>query len=200
VNPLGGCLPLLLQMPVFLGLYYALQESIFFRLAPFLYVQNLAAPDMLFRWGDGIPIISSPSNMGGLGYLGPYFNLLPVLAVVLMLMQQKMMTPPPTDEQQATQQKMMKFMMIFIGIMFYKVAAGLCIYFTASSLWGLAERKLLPKKKTQVAAPPTPPSGSSSKPGPRPRKPVTKPKPNGDGAFQKVRDWWAEVLKQAKKK
>src|SRR4029077_1355132 len=93
VNPLGGCLPLLLQMPIFLGLYYALQESIFFRLAPFLYIQNLAAPDMLFRWGDGIPIISSPSNMGGLGYLGPYFNLLPVLAVALMLMQQKMMTP-----------------------------------------------------------------------------------------------------------
>jgi YidC/Oxa1 family membrane protein insertase len=138
--------------------------------------------------------------MGGLGYLGPYFNVLPVLAVTLMLVQQKMMTPPPTDEQQATQQKMMKFMMIFIGIMFYKVAAGLCIYFTASSLWGLAERKLLPKKKTPIAGtPPKPPGGSSSKAAPRSRKPSPQ-KPNGDGAFQKVRNWWAEVLKQAKKK
>jgi membrane protein insertase Oxa1/YidC/SpoIIIJ len=57
------------------------------------------------------------------------------------------MTPPPTDEQQEMQQKMMKWMMVFMGLMFYKVAAGLCIYFIASSLWGLAERKLLPKAK-----------------------------------------------------
>ena len=45
------------------------------------------------------------------------------------------------------QQKMMKYMMVFFGLMFYKVAAGLCLYFIASSLWGFAERKLLPKKK-----------------------------------------------------
>ena len=45
------------------------------------------------------------------------------------------------------QQKIMKYMMVFFGLMFYKVAAGLCIYFIASSLWGFAERKLLPKKK-----------------------------------------------------
>ena len=64
-----------------------------------------------------------------------------------MIVQQKMMTPPPTDEQQAMQQKMMKYMMVFFGLMFYKVAAGLCLYFIASSLWGFAERKLLPKKK-----------------------------------------------------
>jgi YidC/Oxa1 family membrane protein insertase len=204
VNPLGGCLPLLLQMPIFLGLYYALQESIFFRLARFGWIQNLAAPDMLFSWTDKIPIISSPDNMGGFLYLGPYFNLLPVLAVTLMLVQQKMMTPPPADEQQATQQKMMKYMMIVMGVIFYKVAAGLCIYFTASSLWGLAERKLLPKKKAPAAAPPTPPGGAPCKPAPRSRKPSPKQsqakRTNGDGAFQKVRDWWAEVLKQAKKK
>ena len=43
------------------------------------------------------------------------------------------------------QQKMMKYMMVFMGLMFYKVASGLCLYFIASSLWGIAERKLLPK-------------------------------------------------------
>ena len=43
------------------------------------------------------------------------------------------------------QQKVMKYMMIFMGLMFYKVASGLCLYFIASSLWGLAERKFLPK-------------------------------------------------------
>ena len=67
-----------------------------------------------------------------------------------MIVQQKMMTPPPADEQQAMQQKMMKYMMVFFGLMFYKVAAGLCLYFIASSVWGFCERKLLPKKKPVV--------------------------------------------------
>ena len=150
VNPFGSCLPMVMQMPFFLGLYYCLQESINFRLAGFLWIDNLAAPDMLIHWGSGIPIISDPDNMTGslfsFLFLGPYFNILPVVAVTLMLLQQKMMTPPPADEQQEMQQKMMKYMMVFMGIMFYKVAAGLCIYFVVSSLWGLAERKMLPKK------------------------------------------------------
>ena len=59
----------------------------------------------------------------------------------------KMFMPPPADEQAALQQKMMNFMMIFMGLLFYKVASGLCIYFVASSLWGIAERKFLPKSK-----------------------------------------------------
>jgi YidC/Oxa1 family membrane protein insertase len=198
VNPMGGCLPLLLQMPVFLGLYYALQESIFFRLAPFLWIDNLAAPDMLFWWGQNIPWISEPANLGGIGYLGPYFNVLPGVAVALMLVQQKMMTPPPTDDQQASQQKIMKIMMVVIGFLFYKVAAGLCIYFIASSLWGVAERKLLPKKKPSGAGT-VPEATAAPKPGPRGRK-APPPKKNGDGAMQKVKDWWADVLKQAKKK
>jgi YidC/Oxa1 family membrane protein insertase len=147
VNPFGSCWLILLQMPVFLGLYFALQESIHFRLAPFLWIENLAAPDMLIRWGESIPWISLPRDYGGWLYLGPYFNLLPVIAVILMLMQQKLTMPPPTDEQTAMQMKMMKYMMIFMGLMFYKIASGLCIYFIASSLWGFAERKLLPRRK-----------------------------------------------------
>jgi YidC/Oxa1 family membrane protein insertase len=151
INPLGSCWIMLLQMPIFMGLYYCLQESIHFRLAPFLWIDNLAAPDMLIWWTQSIPIISSPSNYSGslwsILYLGPYFNLLPLFAVGFMIVQQSVMMPPPTDEQQATQQKMMKYMTIFFGLMFYKVAAGLCIYFIISSLWGFCERKLLPKKQ-----------------------------------------------------
>jgi YidC/Oxa1 family membrane protein insertase len=150
VNPLGSCWVLLLQMPIFMGLYYALQESIQFRLAPFwpTWIVNLAAPDMLFRWGEGIWFISRPADYGSsLVYLGPYLNLLPIVAVALMLVQQKMMTPPPADEQQEMQQKIMKWMMVVMGLFFYKMPAGLCIYFIASSLWGFAERKLLPKAK-----------------------------------------------------
>src|SRR5207253_9498818 len=68
VNPLGTCWVALLQMPIFLGLYYALQESVDLRLEGFLWIKNLAAPDMLLNWGSKIPLISSPSNFGGWFY------------------------------------------------------------------------------------------------------------------------------------
>jgi membrane protein insertase Oxa1/YidC/SpoIIIJ len=60
------------------------------------------------------------------------------------------------DDQQKLQQKMMTYMMIFFGFMFFSVPSGLCIYFIASSLWGIAERKLLPKisHETQQSAAP----------------------------------------------
>ncbi|HMF16526.1 MAG TPA: membrane protein insertase YidC, partial [Gemmataceae bacterium] len=206
VHPLGGCLPLFLQMPIFLGLYYCLQESIHFRLAPFLWIPNLAAPDMLFKWGEGIPWISDPDNQGSIFYLGPFLNILPILAVALMIVQQKMMTPPPADEQQAMTQKMMKYMMIFFGIMFYKVAAGLCLYFIASSLWGVAERKMLPKKPPPGTVPATTTPAAKAPPGPPRTKPRPgggprgkKPEKDGDGAIQRLKDWWADVLKKAKK-
>jgi YidC/Oxa1 family membrane protein insertase len=56
-----------------------------------------------------------------------------------------MFMPPATDDNTALQQKIMKFMTIGMGILYFKVASGLCLYFIASSLWGIAERKLLPK-------------------------------------------------------
>lgn len=202
INPLGSCLPLLMQLPIFLGLYFALQESIHFRLAPFLWIRNLAAPDMLLYWSQSIPWISDPDNIGGMLYLGPFLNLLPIGAVALMVWQQKMMTPPATDETQATQQKVMKYMMVFIGILFYKVAAGLCLYFIASSLWGIAERKLLPKKDSAPTPGSPPPVKPGGKPGPKDQGPrgKQKPPPKPPTSLDKVKNWWQEVLKQAKKK
>jgi len=207
VSPLGSCLPLLLQMPIFLGLYYALQESIHFRLAEFVWIKNLAAPDMFMWWTEKIPWISEPDSLGGFLYLGPFLNLLPLAVVALMMVQQKMMTPPPVDEQQEMQQKMMKYMMIFFGIMFYKVASGLCIYYISSSLWGVAERRFLPKKKNAVSLA-TATGNLTAKLGTANSQGKTKSKGPGqgkkqelpDGTVQKVKDWWAEVLKQAKKK
>jgi YidC/Oxa1 family membrane protein insertase len=205
VHPLGGCLPLLLQMPIFLGLYYCLQESIHFRLASFLWIPNLAAPDMLFKWGEGIPIISDPDNqhagLFSILYLGPFLNILPIFAVALMIVQQKLLTPPPADEQQAMTQKMMKYMMVFFGVMFYKVAAGLCLYFIASSLWGVMERKMLPKKPTPGTVPATAAPAGKPPPGsPRAKqRPGAKKEVKSDGAMQKLKDWWADVLKKAKK-
>jgi len=207
VHPFGMCLPLVLQMPIFLGLYYALQESVHLRLASFLWVSNLAAPDMTMYWTESIPIISDPDSHGGILYLGPFLNILPIAAVTLMVIQQKLFTPPPTDEQQEATQRMMKYMMIFMGIMFYKIAAGLCIYFIASSLWGLAERQLLPKKKPATALGPTsgPPDKSSKQLPPRKPRPGDKGKGKDkeekkDGTLDKMKAWWANVLEQARKK
>lgn len=209
INPFGTCWLLLLQMPVFMGLYFALQESIQFRLASFwpTWIHNLAAPDMMFYWGEKIPMLSRPEDYGGLLYLGPYFNLLPVIAVVLMILQQKMMTPPPTDEQQQMQQAMMKYMMIFFGLMFYKVASGLCIYFIASSVWGFTERKLLPKLKPKAAE-----SGDTllqkmigTSEGTdittkAKRKPERIARQDDKSTMGRLKAWWADVLEQAKKK
>jgi YidC/Oxa1 family membrane protein insertase len=147
-NPLSGCLPIFIQMPIFIGLYRSLMVAIELRDAPLItnsirWCSNLAAPDMLYDWSDWM-FKYVTSGVGIFG-LGPYFNLLPLLTIALFIIQQKMFMPPPTDEQSAMQQKIMKYMMIFMGLMFFKVASGLCIYFIASSLWGLAERRFLPK-------------------------------------------------------
>ena len=149
-NPLSGCLVLFIQLPIFIGLYRSLQVDVELRDAGLFghairWCSNLAAPDMLFDWSRFLPAWFSAGV--GMFALGPYFNLLPLLTIALFLWQQKMFMPPPTDEQSAMQAKMMNYMMVFMGVMFYKVAAGLCIYFIASSLWGVAERKFLPKKK-----------------------------------------------------
>ena len=145
-NPLAGCLPVFLQLPIFMGLYRSLSVDVELRQAPLLsesirWCSNLSAPDMLWYWEPYLPaMLAAPS-----GWLGPYLNVLPLITIGLFLWQQKMFMPPPTDEQSAMQQKMMQYMMIFMSFMFFKVASGLCLYFIASSLWGIAERKLLPK-------------------------------------------------------
>lgn len=170
-NPMGGCLVMVLQLPVFIGLYRGLMIDIELRQAPLLgdsirWCSDLSAPDRLFDWSAFMPDFIN-SGVGIFG-LGPYFNLLPVLTVVLFLAQQKMFMPPPADEQAAMQQKIMKYMMIFIGLMFYKVASGLCLYFIVSSLWGICERKVLPKAQPATALSPS----DDEKPAKREPKPA----------------------------
>ncbi len=156
MNPfsaMGGCLLLFAQMPIFMGLYFCLQESVFFRLQPFLWVENLAAPDMTVWWTENVPLISDPANRSGTWsflYLGPYLNVLPLIAVGLMLYQQNKMMPEPTDEQMAAQQRMMKIMMGVMAVLFYKVAAGLSLYFIVSTGWGIIERQFIPKPKVNI--------------------------------------------------
>ncbi len=156
-NPMGGCLPMFIQLPIFLGLYRALAVDVELRQAPLFtesirFCSNLAAPDMFYDWSAMVPRWFQ--NGQGIFALGPYFNLLPIATICLFLLQQKMFMPPPTNEQAVMQQKMMKYMMIFFGLMFFKVPSGLCLYFIASSLWGIAERKLLPKPVLSTDATP----------------------------------------------
>ena len=100
---------------------------------------------MLFYWGAWMPNLVQ-------NWLGPYFNLLPVLTIGLFLWQQKMFMPPPTDEQSRIQAKVMQYMMVFMGVMFFRVASGLCLYFIVSTLWGIMERKVMPKLNPPASA------------------------------------------------
>jgi YidC/Oxa1 family membrane protein insertase len=171
VNPLAGCLPMFLQLPVLMGLWRGLSLDVELRQAPLLgglvrWCSNLAAPDMLLDWSRLMPE-SVNSGQGILG-LGPYLNLLPLVTIALFLWQQKMFMPPAADEQAAMQQSMMKWMSIFISIMFYTVPSGLCIYLITSSLFSIAERKLVPPVTAGTAGTPSdspaPPAPSGEKP------------------------------------
>jgi|YNPBryunderm2012_1023409.scaffolds.fasta_scaffold00268_9 YidC/Oxa1 family membrane protein insertase len=147
-NPMSGCLILFLQLPIFIGLYRALMVDVELRQSPLFseairWCSNLSAPDMFLDWSGLMPEFVNRGQ--GIFGLGPYLNLLPIVTIGLFLWQQKKMMPPPADEQAAVQQKVMTWMLIFMGLLFYKVASGLCLYFIASTLWGMAERRFLPK-------------------------------------------------------
>jgi YidC/Oxa1 family membrane protein insertase len=183
-----GCLPALLQMPIFIGLYQSLNHAVDLRMAPFLYFENLAAPDELAQLPFRLPLVGWTT-----------FNLLPVIVYALFMVQQKLFTPPPANEEQEVQQKTMNFMMIFMLVMFYRVPAGLCVYFIVSSVWGITEKLLLPKTKPAALATagkdvveaeviPAPPRRS----GPADRERDENPSSTAGGL-------WSQILKAAEK-
>jgi len=135
---LGGCLLILLQLPVWIALINAFQKAIELRHAAFLWVRDLTRPDHLFGFGRSLPL---------LGW--EYFNLLPVLYIAVTVFQQRLQ-PKPKDPQMAQQQRMMSFMFIFIGVLFYNYSAGLLLYFLTSSILGIGESLLI--KRTLAAA------------------------------------------------
>jgi YidC/Oxa1 family membrane protein insertase len=122
VNPLGGCLPLLLQMPIFFALYQALIRSVALRGAHFLWIQDLSAPDKLFVFKNSIPLF------------GNQVNVLPILMAIGMFVQQKISMAKATGEA-AQQQKMMSIIMpIMFGIIFYQMPSGLVLYWFVNSV------------------------------------------------------------------
>ncbi len=133
VNPLGGCLPMVLQIPVFFALYKVLLQSIELRHAPFmLWITDLAAPDRLY-----------------IGFDIPWLHGIPVLTLLMggtMFLQQKM-TPTTGDP---TQAKIMLFMPVIFTFMFLNFASGLVLYWLVNNLLTIGQQYLV-NRKTALA-------------------------------------------------
>jgi YidC/Oxa1 family membrane protein insertase len=135
VNPLGGCLPMVLQIPIFFALYQVLSRSIALKGADFLWIKDLSEPDRLLKFPVELPLI------------GQYFNLLPVLMAVGMFIQQKSSMGKMSGSS-AEQQKMMLIVMpIMFGFIFYNMPAGLVLYWFVNSALASAYQLRLAKAK-----------------------------------------------------
>lgn len=140
VNPMGGCLPMIVQMPVFIGFYIMLRTSIELRGAHFLWVTDLTKPDTLFI----IPGLNIP------------FNLLPLLMVGVMVWQAHLQPVSPGVD--PSQQKMMRYMPLIFLLFFYNYAAGMALYMTISTLAGIVQIRLIKNIQPEpVVSPLTPP-------------------------------------------
>jgi YidC/Oxa1 family membrane protein insertase len=133
VNPLGGCLPMVLQIPVFFAFYKMLYQAIELRHAPFcLWINDLSAPDRLFSFNFTVPLMDPPYGI-------------PVLTLIMgasMFFQQKM-SPPPGDP---TQAKMMMFMPIFFTFIFINFPSGLVLYWLVNNILSMAQQYYITKK------------------------------------------------------
>jgi len=133
INPLGGCLPMVVQIPVFFALYRMLYEAIELRHAPFfLWINDLSAPDRLFSFDFSIPFMQAPYGI-------------PVLTIIMgasMLLQQKM-SPPMGD---AAQAKMMMFMPIIFTVIFINFSSGLVLYWLVNNVLSMAQQHYITKK------------------------------------------------------
>jgi len=133
VNPLGGCIPMLLQIPVFIALYRMLYQAIELRHAPFfLWIDDLSAPDRLFQFDTYIPLMQEPYGI-------------PVLTIIMggtMFLQQKM-SPAPGDPSQA---KMMMFLPLFFTFIFINFPSGLVLYWLVNNVASILQQYYVNKK------------------------------------------------------
>ena len=133
INPLGGCLPMVVQIPVFFAFYRMLYQAIELRHAPFFgWINDLSAPDRLFRFDFAVPFMEPPYGI-------------PVLTVIMgasMLLQQKM-SPPMGDP---TQAKMMMLMPIVFTVIFINFSSGLVLYWLVNNIFSIAQQYYTTKK------------------------------------------------------
>ncbi|SDU55498.1 membrane protein insertase YidC [Desulfobacula phenolica] len=133
VNPASGCLPLLVQMPIFFALYRMLYQAIELRHAPFIgWISDLSAPDRLFDFNFAIPMMQEPYGI----------PMLTLLMGASFLLQQKM-TPTAGDPMQA---KMMMLMPIFMTVLFINFPAGLVLYMFVNNIISMGQQYYIQKK------------------------------------------------------
>lgn len=133
VNPASGCLPLLVQMPIFFALYRMLYQAIELRHAPFIgWISDLSAPDRLFEFNFAIPMMQEPYGI----------PMLTLLMGASFLLQQKM-TPTAGDPMQA---KMMMLMPIFMTVIFINFPAGLVLYMFVNNIISMGQQYYIQKK------------------------------------------------------
>ncbi len=139
VNPFGGCLPILLQMPVFIALYQGLTRSIELKGAKFLWIKDLSQPDSL-RIPFELPL------------LGKSINILPLLMVGAMFLQQRLsskaMGAAQTPEQQQQQKMMMILMPVMFGFIFYNLPSGLVLYWLTNTALMTTEQAMMYRKSS----------------------------------------------------
>jgi YidC/Oxa1 family membrane protein insertase len=149
VSPLGGCMPLLVQMPVFFALYKMLSTAFELRGAPFmLWITDLSQPDKLLH----MPFMLKVPVVGpGLEYL----NLLPILMALSMVVSQKVMpmTTPSTGANAQQMKVIMNIMPVMFSVFCYNLASGLCLYILVSTVLGIAQQAFT-RTITVDAAPP----------------------------------------------
>ena len=147
VSPMSGCLPMLVQMPVFIGFFTMIRSAIELRGASFLWATDLSKPDTLFMIPGltFIPFLSSPDGSG------LPLNLLPLMMVSVMLWQSHI--TPPSPGMDPAQQKMMRWMPAIFILFLYNYSSGLSLYMTVSTVLGILQTKLT---KTISAAPAIP--------------------------------------------
>lgn len=141
VNPISGCLPLILQLPFLIGMFDLLKTTFELRGVPFIpgWIDNLTSPDVLFSWSYSLPLI------------GNQFHLLPVILGGIMYVQQNVMSTMPKDpsqwtDQQRQQRAMGNIMTVVMTVMFYNFPSGLNIYWISSMLLGILQQWWTTKK------------------------------------------------------
>jgi YidC/Oxa1 family membrane protein insertase len=145
VSPMSGCLPMLIQMPVFFGFLAMIRCAIELRGAHFLWVADLTKPDTIFL----IPGLDFP------------FNLLPLLMVVVMVWQAHLQ--PPSPGMDPTQAKIMRYLPLIFLLFLYTYSSGMALYMTVSTLLGVVQTKLTRNLKDPAAPVPAPALTSTQK-------------------------------------
>ncbi len=145
INPMSGCLPMLVQLPVFFGLFAMLRTAIELRGARFLWVADLSKADTLFIIPglSFIPFISTPEGLP--------FNLLPILYIASAIWQTHI--TPMSPGMDPAQQKMMRWMPLMFLVILYNFSSGLALYMTVNNLLTILQTRLT---KTTGSAAPTP--------------------------------------------